>query len=105
MAAGDLSTQRFNRDEYLSPIAAGGPTRDDESGRQQTVIPGRDQLTKTLPRSVISTVGAEWRNLTPMWGGSWWQAVYYDRAVIRRDCEEMIPIFSQPFFDDSRSLP
>ncbi len=56
MAAGDLSTQRFNRDEYLSPIAAGGPTRDDESGRQQTVIPGRDQLTKTLPRTpVIST--------------------------------------------------
>ena len=48
--AGDLSTQRFNRDEYLSPIAAGGPARDDDSGRQQTVIPGRDQLTKTLLR-------------------------------------------------------
>ena len=50
MVAGDLSTQRFNRDEYLSPIAAGGPARDDDSGRQQTVIPGRDQLTKTLLR-------------------------------------------------------
>ena len=68
MVAGDLSTQRFNRDEYLSPIAAGGPARDDESGRQQTVIPGRDQLTKTLPRTVISMVGAAWRNLTPKWG-------------------------------------
>ena len=57
MVAGDLSTQRFNRDEYLSPIAAGGPARVDESGRQQAVIPGRDQLTKTLPRTppVIST--------------------------------------------------
>gem|GEM_PF-3647022 len=50
MAAGDLSTQRFNRDEYLSLITAGSPARDDDSGRQQTVIPGRDQLTKTLLR-------------------------------------------------------
>ncbi|WP_443790112.1 hypothetical protein, partial [Dialister succinatiphilus] len=65
--AGDLSTQRFNRDEYLSPIAAGGPTRDDESGRQQTVIPGRDQLTKTLPRTPrhFDRSEGEWRNLTP----------------------------------------
>ena len=65
MAAGDLSAQRFHRDEYLSLITAGSSARDDDSGRQQTVIPGKDQLTKTLPRSVISTVGAEWRNLIP----------------------------------------
>ena len=65
MAAGDLSTQCFHRDEYLLPIAAGSPVRDDDSGRQQAVIPGRDQLNKMLPRSVISTGGAEWRNLTP----------------------------------------
>ena len=51
MVAGDFSTQRFNRDEYLSPIAAGSLARDDDSGRQQTVIPGRDQLTKTLLRT------------------------------------------------------
>ena len=38
MAAGDLSTQRFNRDEYLSPMAAGSPARDDDSGRQYIII-------------------------------------------------------------------
>ena len=69
MAAGDLSTQSFHRDEYLSLITAGSPARDDDSGRQQTAIPGRDQLNKMLPRSVISTVRAEWRNLTPKGGG------------------------------------
>ncbi len=51
MVAGDLSTQCFNRDEYLSLITAGSPAQDDDSGRQQTVIPGRNQLTKTLPRT------------------------------------------------------
>ena len=55
MAAGDLSTQRFHRDEYLSLITAGSPARDDDSGRPYTAIPWRDQLTKTLPRPVILT--------------------------------------------------
>lgn len=27
------------------------------------------------------------------------------QVVNEKGCEEMIPIFSQPFFDDSRSLP
>ena len=51
MVAGDLSTQRFNRDKYLSLITAGSPARDDDSGRQYSVIPGRNQLTKTLLRT------------------------------------------------------
>ncbi len=36
--AGDLSTLRFIRDEYLSLITTGSPARDDDSGRQHTVI-------------------------------------------------------------------
>ena len=42
LVAGDLSTLRFNRDEYLSLITTGSPARDDDSGRQHTVISKRD---------------------------------------------------------------
>jgi hypothetical protein len=73
------------------------------AGSRQS-FPGGIIDENAAPHPVISTVGAEWRNLTPKGGGPWWQAVYYHMAAIRRDCEEMITIFSQPFFDDSRSF-
>ena len=50
MVAGDLSAQRFNRDEYLSPITTGSPL-------EMTIAAGRihsfpwNLLTKTLPRT------------------------------------------------------
>ena len=68
MVAGDLSAQRFNRDEYLSLITIGCPARDDDSGRPYTAIPEESIDQNSAPHLVISTVGAEWRNLTPMWG-------------------------------------
>ncbi len=55
MVAGDLSTQRFNRDEYLSLITTGSPARDDDSGRQHTVIRRGPNWPKRCPAPVIST--------------------------------------------------
>ena len=59
MVTGDLSTQRFNRDEYLSLITTGSPARDDDSGRQHTVIRRETNWPKRCPAPVISTE-AEW---------------------------------------------
>ena len=53
--AGDLSTQRFNRDEYLSPITTGSPARDDDSGRPYTAIPEESIGQNSAPHLVIST--------------------------------------------------
>ncbi len=55
MVAEDLSTQRFNRDEYLSLITTGSPARDDDSGRQHTVIRRETNWQKRYPAPVIST--------------------------------------------------
>ena len=67
--AGDLSTQRFNRDKYLSLITAGSPARDDDSGGQHTVISKGEKMTKTTaPRPHhFDESGAERRNLTALW--------------------------------------
>ena len=55
MVAVDLSTQSFNRDEYLSLITTGSPARDDDSGRQHTVIRRGPNWPKRCPAPVIST--------------------------------------------------
>ena len=69
MVAGDLSTLRFIRDEYLSLITTGSPARDDDSGRQYTVIRRETNWPKRCPAPRhFDRSGAEWRNLTPKCG-------------------------------------
>ena len=66
MVAGDLSTLRFNRDEYLSLITTGSPARDDDSGRQHTVIRRETNYPKRCPAPRhFDESEAEQRNLTP----------------------------------------
>ena len=64
MVAGDLSALRFIRAQNLCPIPAGPPLEMTMPAGSIQSFPG-DKLPQTLPHTpVISTVGAEWRNLT-----------------------------------------
>ena len=65
----EISTLRFNRDEYLSLITTGSPARDDDSGRQHTVIRRETNYPKRCPAPRhFDRSEAEWRNLTPKCG-------------------------------------
>ena len=76
MAAGDLSTQRFNRDEYLSLITTGSPARDDDSGRQHTVIRRGPNWPKRCPAPVISTEAERSGEISLRSVASpWWQEI------------------------------
>ena len=69
IVAGDLSALRFIRDEYLSLITTGSPARDDDSGRQHTVIRRETNWPKRCPAPRhFNRSEAEWRNLTPKCG-------------------------------------
>ena len=90
MAAGDLSTQRFNRDEYLSLITTGSPARDDDSGRQHTVIRRGPNWPKRCPAPVISTEAERSGEISrPMVQGAWRQE--FSRPKVSRDPGLPIP--------------
>ena len=72
--AGDLSTQRFNRDRYHFPITACSPARDDDGGTR---------LRRHFDRSKLAT-------------RSQLQAAY--STAIEKVCDGMINISSQTFF-------
>ena len=97
--AGDLSTQRLNSPEVFIPIPPCPSARDDGGGRRHTVISKAANDRNVIPHLVISTAaepsGVK-KSPSPMVCRR--QAACHHGAVIKKGCEEMMTISSQPFF-------
>ena len=68
MVAGDLSAQRFNKLQSLYPPYRQVPLEIRMSMSSIQSFSGGSTDQNSAPHPVISTVGAEWRNLAPKWG-------------------------------------